>query len=86
MKLFPESVIIKTIFVFSDKDGGSFGGNCSFVVDRIHPGLINLFLSEARNEYEKTQEEKPSIRKNLNKQQNQKFTEPTSKKCKKPEL
>lgn len=75
----------QTISIFSDKDSDSFGNNCGFVVDRINPGLMSIFLSDVRNEYEKTQEKKPSVRESLNKPQMKKKTETTTKQRKTPE-
>ena len=55
----------KTIPVYEDSDG--FGGdrNVRFVVDRSHPGLVDLFLTQARRDYAKEQEQKPSVRKSM---------------------
>lgn len=41
--------------------------NVYFVVDRSHPGLTDLFLTQARREYALAQEKKPSVRDSLNK-------------------
>lgn len=75
----------QTVSVFSDKDGNGFDRNIYFVVDRAHSGLVNIFLSQLRREYEKTQEKKPSICESLNKPQMKKKTEPTPKHHKTPE-
>ena len=45
-------------------DPGSLSGY-RYIVDRSHPGLVDLFLTQVRCEYAKEQEHKPSIRKGL---------------------
>lgn len=57
----------KTIPVCEDPDG--FGGdrNVYFVVDRPHPGLTDLFLTQVRKAYALEQEKKPSLRETLGK-------------------
>lgn len=57
----------KTIPVFEDPDGFGHDRNVYFVVDRSHPGLTDLFLTQARKEYALSQEKKPSVRGSLNK-------------------
>lgn len=57
----------KTIPVYEDKDTFGSDRNVYFVIDRSHPGLTDLFLTQARKEYAITQEKKPSIRDGLNK-------------------
>ena len=39
----------QTIPVCEDKDGFGYDRNISFVVDRSHPGLMDLFLTQARD-------------------------------------
>ena len=39
----------QTIPVCEDKDGFGYDRNVSFVVDRSHPGLMDLFLTQARD-------------------------------------
>ena len=56
----------QTIPVCEDKDGFGYDRNVSFVVDRSHTGLMDLFLTQARREYALAQE-KPSVRDSLNK-------------------
>lgn len=73
------------IAVFPDIDGGGSDRNLRFVVDRVHPGLTDLFLSQARREYENSRIKKPSVRENLNRPQEQKASEPTPKQRKTPE-
>ncbi len=75
----------QTISVFHDKDGSSFDRNTYFVVDRAHPGLVNIFLSMVRREYERSQEKKTSVHESLNKQQTKKLTEQTPRQRKMPE-
>lgn len=45
----------KTIPVYEDKDHWGSDRCCEFVVDRAHPGLVNLFVTQARHEYLLTQ-------------------------------
>ena len=73
------------IVVFPDVDGGGSYRNLRFVVDRVNPGLTDLFLSQARREYENSRIKKPSVRENLSRPQEQKTTEPTQKQRKTPE-
>ena len=56
----------QTIPVCEDKDGFGYDRNVSFVVDRSHTGLMDLFLTQARRECALVQE-KPSVRDSLNK-------------------
>lgn len=60
-------------------DGGGSDRNLRFVVDRVNPGLTDLFLSQARREYENSRIKKPSVRENLNRSREQKTTEPIAK-------
>lgn len=57
----------KTIPVYENPDGSGCDRNVYFVVDRSHPGLMDLFLTQARKEYALSQEKKPSVRDSLNK-------------------
>lgn len=57
----------KTIPVYENPDGFGHDRNVYFVVDRSHPGLTDLFLTQARKEYALAQEKKPSVRDSLNK-------------------
>ncbi|MCU0078866.1 DUF3849 domain-containing protein [Extibacter muris] len=57
----------KTIPVYENPDGFGCDRNVYFVVDRSHPGLLDLFLTQARKEYALSQEKKPSVRDSLNK-------------------
>lgn len=57
----------KTIPVHENPDGFGQDRNVYFVVDRSHPGLTDLFLTQARKEYALAQEKKPSVRDSLNK-------------------
>lgn len=41
----------QTIPIFENPDSFGYDRNRSFVVDRAHPGLTNLFTSQARHEY-----------------------------------
>lgn len=75
----------KKIAIFPDQDGGVFDSTLRFVVDRTHPGLTDLFLSQARREYEKTQEKNPSVRERLNRMPVQKQNESLPKQRKTPE-
>ena len=34
-------------------------------INKSHPGLVDLFLTQARREYAKEQEKKPSVREGL---------------------
>ena len=56
----------QTIPVCGDKDGCGYDRNVSFVVDRSHTGLMDLFLTQTRRECALAQE-KPSVRDSLNK-------------------
>lgn len=56
----------QTIPVCEDKDGFGYDRNASFVVDRSHTGLMDLFLTQTRRECALAQE-KPSVRDSLNK-------------------
>ena len=50
-----------------DKDSFGRDRNGEFIVDRSHTGLMDLFLTQARREYQELQEQKPSVRNQLNK-------------------
>lgn len=55
----------KTIPVCENKDGLGGDRNCYFVVNS-HPGLTDLFVTQARKEYSLTQQQdKPSVRQKL---------------------
>lgn len=41
----------QTIPVFDDDNGFGYNRNRDFVVDKSHPGLLNLFVNQARREY-----------------------------------
>lgn len=45
----------QTIPVYEDKDGWGGDRRCEFVVDRTHPGLLDLFTTQARRDYLLTQ-------------------------------
>jgi len=45
----------RTIPVFDDENGFGDNRNREFVVDRAHPGLVDLFINQARREYLLTQ-------------------------------
>ncbi len=55
----------KTIPVYENPDGFGQDRNVYFVVDRSHPGLVDLFLTQARLDYTKEHEKKVSIRKSM---------------------
>lgn len=57
----------KTIPVYENPDGFGHDRNVCFVVDRSHPGLTDLFLTQARKEYALAQGKKPSVHDSLNK-------------------
>ena len=52
----------KTIPVYENPDGFGQDRNVYFVVDRSHPGLVDLFLTQARLDYTKEHGKKVSIR------------------------
>lgn len=45
----------RTIPVFDDENGFGDNRNREFIVDRAHPGLVDLFINQARREYLLTQ-------------------------------
>lgn len=45
----------RTIPVFDDESGFGDNRNREFIVDRAHPGLVDLFINQARREYLLTQ-------------------------------
>lgn len=45
----------RTIPVFDDENGFGNNRNLEFIVDRAHPGLVDLFINQARREYLLTQ-------------------------------
>lgn len=65
----------KTVPVYEDRDYFGSDRNVYFVVDRSHPGLIDLFVTQARQEYAQAQEKKPSVRGNLKKGAGQQLAE-----------
>lgn len=55
-----------TIPVYEDKNQWGDDRNTDFVVDKSHPGLTDLFVTQARKEYALAQQqEKPSVRQKL---------------------
>ena len=56
----------KTIPVYENPGSSVRDSNIYFVVDRSHPGLTDLFLTQARQEYVQAQEKKTSVRDSLN--------------------
>ena len=62
----------KTIPVYENPGSSVRDSNIYFVVDRSHPGLTDLFLTQARREYAKVQEKKTSVRDSLNRNSRQK--------------
>ena len=54
----------KTIPVYENIDGFGDNRNVYFVVNS-HPGLMDLFLTQARLDFVKEQEKKPSVRKSM---------------------
>lgn len=61
----------KAFPVPEDKDSFGRDRNRELIVDRSHTGLMDLFLTQARKEYQKLQEQKPSVRNQLNKREGQ---------------
>ena len=55
----------KTIPVYENPDGFGQDRNVYFVVDRSHPGLVDLFLTQARLGYTKEHGKKVSIREGI---------------------
>ena len=55
----------KTIPVYENPDGFGQDRNVYFVVDRSHPGLVDLFLTQARLDYTKEHGKKVSIREGI---------------------
>ena len=55
----------KTIPVYENPDGFGQDRNVYFVVDRSHPGLVDLFLTQARLDYTKEHGKKVSIRESI---------------------
>lgn len=45
----------RTIPIFDDENGFGDNRNREFIVDRAHPGLVDLFINQARREYLLTQ-------------------------------
>ena len=61
----------KVFPVPEDKDSFGRDRNRELIVDRSHTGLMDLFLTQARKEYQELQEQKPSVRNQLNKRDGQ---------------
>ena len=61
----------KAFPVPEDKDSFGRDRNAEFIVDRSHTGLMDLFLTQVRKEYQELQEQKPSVRNQLNKRDGQ---------------
>lgn len=57
----------KSFPVPEDKDSFGRDRNRELIVDRGHTGLMDLFLTQARREYQELQEQKLSVRNQLNK-------------------
>lgn len=57
----------KAFPVPEDKDSFGKDRNRELIVDRSHTGLMDMFLTQARKEYQESQEQKPSVRNQLNK-------------------
>ena len=52
----------KSIDVLIDPDTNNF---FRYLIQKSHPGLVDLFLTQVRREYAKEQEKKPSVRESL---------------------
>lgn len=52
----------KSIDVLPDPDTNNF---FRYLVDKAHPGLVDLFLTQVRRDFAKEQEKKPSVRESL---------------------
>ena len=61
----------KAFPVPEDKDSFGRDRNRELIVDRSHTGLMDLFLTQARKEYQELQEQKPSVRNQLNNREGQ---------------
>lgn len=61
----------KAFPVPEDKDSFGRDRNRELIVDRSHTGLMDLFLTQARKEYQELQEQKPSVKNQLNKRDGQ---------------
>lgn len=75
----------KAFPVPEDKDSFGRDRNGEFIVDRSHTGLMDLFLTQARREYQELQEQKPSVRNKLNKSNGQQECSDKKKVHKEPE-
>lgn len=75
----------KTIPVYENPGSSVRDCNIYFVVDRSHPGLTDLFLTQARREYTQAQAKKPSVRDSLNKNSRQKAHSDKPKSHRQPE-
>lgn len=54
----------KTVPIVENKDAWGDGRNSAFVVDQVHPGLVDLFVTYARKEFAQEKaapEKKPSV-------------------------
>ena len=75
----------KTIPVYENPDGFGQDRNVYFVVDRSHPGLVDLFLTQARLDYTKKHGKKVSIRESMKQNTEQTAALHTPTKRKEPE-
>lgn len=75
----------KTIPVYENPDGFGQDRNVYFVVDRSHPGLVDLFLTQARLDYTKKHGKKVSIRESMKQNTEQTTALHTPTKRKEPE-
>jgi len=66
-------------------DGFGQGRNVYFVVNRSHPGLVDLFLTQARLDYTKEHGKKVSIRESMKQNTEQTAAVHTPTKRKEPE-
>ena len=55
-----------------------------YLINKSHPGLVDLFLTQARREYAKEQEKKPSVRESLKQNVERTATERKAGKSKEP--
>ena len=75
----------KTIPVYENPGSSVRDSNIYFVVDRSHPGLTDLFLTQARREYAQAQEKKTSVHDSLNRNSRQKANSDKPKPHRQPE-
>lgn len=57
----------------------------TFLIDKVHPGLVNLFITQVRREYERTVG-RQSVKSSLKEKEAQVKTEPKSHKSKEQSL